>query len=136
MSAKEPYEFHDLNELVNELNNQKLSLEKWFEKRDINGIRQNAEMQKKLLQAAVSVLKKNGVLVYSTCSLEPEEDEMVIDWALKNLPLKLEPVSTIGSNGLTNVFGKNLDNEIKKTRRLWPHKTFTQGFFIAKLRKK
>jgi NOL1/NOP2/sun family putative RNA methylase len=110
--------------------------ENWFQKRDINGIRQNAEIQKTLLKAACSVLKKHGILVYSTCSLEPEEDEMVVDWALKNLPLKLEPVSTIGSSGLTNVFGKNLASEIKQTKRLWPHKTWTQGFFIAKFRKK
>jgi len=108
---------------------------KWFEKRDIDGINGNAERQKLLLKAAVSVLKKNGTLVYSTCSLEPEEDEMVVDWALKNLPLNLEPVNCIGSDGLVNVFGRQLNPEIRKTKKLWPQKTGTQGFFIAKFRK-
>ncbi|MBW3012453.1 RsmB/NOP family class I SAM-dependent RNA methyltransferase [Candidatus Woesearchaeota archaeon] len=108
---------------------------KWFDKRDIEGIQRNAEMQKKLLKQAASLLKNNGILVYSTCSLEPEENELVVDWALKTLKLRLEPVRTIGSNGLVNVFGNSLIHEIKKTKRLWPHKTGTQGFFIAKFRK-
>lgn len=108
----------------------------WFEKRDIEGINRSAELQKQLLKAAVSVLKHKGTIVYSTCSLEPEENEMVADWAIKNLPLQLEPASTIGSNGLADVFGKKLSSEIKKTKRLWPDKTATQGFFIAKFTKK
>ena len=95
-----------------------------------------AKLQKGLVSAAVKVLKPGGTLVYSTCSLEPEEDELVIDWALSNHPLCLQTVDlTIGDPGLTNVHGKELHPDIKKCRRLWPHKTGTQGFFLAKLKK-
>ncbi len=107
----------------------------WFSKRTVNGFKERATLQKELLRAAISVLKKDGTLVYSTCSLEPEENELVIDWALKNLPIKLEEVKTIGDPGLTTVFGQRLDKEVEKCRRLWPNKTNTQGFFIAKMRK-
>lgn len=109
----------------------------WFQKRDLRGIQERALLQKELLKEAVKVLKKNSVLVYSTCTLEPEENELNIDWLLKKYPgLELERVDVeVGDPGLVEVFGKKLDLSISKCRRLWPHKTGTQGFFIAKIRK-
>lgn len=96
----------------------------WFERRDIEGIRRNAELQRKLLKAAYDVLADDGILVYSTCSLEPEEDEENIRYAVEELGMKIVP--------LDNLPG---DSILEGTRRLWPHKTGTQGFFIAKLSK-
>ncbi len=110
----------------------------WFAKRRIEDIKQNGRVQKELLKAAHKVLKKDGVLVYSTCSLEPEEDELIIDWFLNKfedielLDMKLP----LGDEGITAWEGKELSPELAKTRRFWPHKTQTEGFFIAKLRKK
>ncbi|MEM4259822.1 MAG: RsmB/NOP family class I SAM-dependent RNA methyltransferase [Candidatus Woesearchaeota archaeon] len=110
----------------------------WFKLRDIAGIKQNTKVQKELLKEAVKCLKPNGVLVYSTCTLEPEENEMNIHWLLnKYSNIKLEKINIkIGDPGLISVFGENLNPEIKKCRRLWPHKTGTQAFFIAKLIKR
>lgn len=108
----------------------------WFKKRSLNNIKQRAELQKQILENMINLLEKNGQLIYSTCSLEPEEDEMIIDWALNNFEIKLEDIKTIGDNGITNPFGTRLNSQIKKTRRLWPYKTKTQGFFVAKLVKK
>ncbi len=96
----------------------------WFEKRDIEGITRNAGLQRELLEAAAGVLQDGGTLVYSTCSLEQEEDEENIRYAVENLGLRLE------STGIA--IG---DSIFDKTKRFWPHKTKTQGFFIAKLRK-
>jgi NOL1/NOP2/sun family putative RNA methylase len=111
--------------------------EKFFQIKNIQGIMERSRTQKELLRAAVKVLKKNGILVYSTCSLEPEEDEMNIDWLLTKYPeMKLEETGVeIGDPGLVKVFGKKLNPELKKTRRLWPEKTGTEGFYIAKIRK-
>ena len=110
---------------------------KWFDKRDINGVNKSAKLQRQLLKKMCELLNKDGVLVYSTCSLEPEENEENIDWALKNLPLKLDKIElNIGDKGLTNIFGQKLNKEIEKCKRFWPWKTNTQGFFIAKLRRK
>jgi NOL1/NOP2/sun family putative RNA methylase len=112
--------------------------EDFFIKKSVDGIRERSRLQKELLKAAVKVLKKNGILVYSTCSLEPEENEMNIDWVLSKYPeMKLEQVNLdIGDDGLVEVFGKKLNPEIKKCKRFWPTKTNTEGFFIAKLVKK
>ncbi|MCF7866017.1 RsmB/NOP family class I SAM-dependent RNA methyltransferase [Candidatus Woesearchaeota archaeon] len=110
----------------------------YFLKRSIKDFENRAKIQKKLLIAAHSVLKSGGTLVYSTCSLEPEEDELVIDWFLKNYKdMDLEKINlTIGEPGNTKIFNKNINPEIIKTIKLWPDKTNTQGFFIAKLKKK
>ena len=108
----------------------------WFEKhRNINTIKNRAALQKDLLAAALKALKKNGVLVYSTCSLEPEENELNMQWLLDNHKVKLEKINTIGDEGLTNVFGKQLNKQIQNCRRFWPNKTKTEGFFVAKVRK-
>ncbi|MFH1506244.1 MAG: RsmB/NOP family class I SAM-dependent RNA methyltransferase [archaeon] len=109
----------------------------FFDKRDLAGIKQNSKVQRELLKAAVKVLKKGGVLVYSTCSLEPEENEMNINWLLNNFDnLSLEETGLeLGDEGLVDVFGEKLNPEIKKCRRFWPHKTKTEGFFITKIKK-
>ena len=103
--------------------------EDWFEKRNLDDIQALAKKQKKMIATAIEILKKRGVLVYSTCSLEPEENEEVIEYALKNFDVELVSTNlTIGSPGITE--------KTKLCRRFWPDETGTQGFFIAKLVKK
>jgi tRNA (cytosine40_48-C5)-methyltransferase len=110
----------------------------WFDSRDLDEIKQVVKVQRQLLLSALRVLKKGGTLVYSTCSLEPEEDELNINWLLENNDdIALERIDKdIGDPGLVKVFGKELRPELKECKRLWPHKTATQAFFIAKIRKK
>ncbi|MBN2111605.1 RsmB/NOP family class I SAM-dependent RNA methyltransferase [Candidatus Woesearchaeota archaeon] len=81
----------------------------WFDRRDLDGIRGNAENQRKLLKACYDALKPGGVLVYATCSLEPEENEENIEW-----------------------FSKNFKVNLVTQKRFWPSRE-TQGFFAAKL---
>jgi len=110
---------------------------KWFDRKSIRGFKEMTELQKKLLKSAVSVLKDNGTLVYSTCSMEPEDNEIVIDWALKNLPVKLENIDLkIGTHAITEFEGQRFDSEIKKCVRIVPYLTNTQPFFIVKITKK
>jgi len=109
----------------------------FFSKRTVKDFEMKAETQKRLLETAVNCLKEGGTLVYSTCSLEPEEDELVIDWLLNKYPyLKLEEINIdVGLQGLTKIFNNSVNEEIKKTKKLWPHLSGTEGFFIAKIRK-
>jgi NOL1/NOP2/sun family putative RNA methylase len=108
----------------------------WFNKRDIEGIRKAAEIQKSLIEKSLAVLKKDGTLVYSTCSLEPEENELNMQWMLNNFKVKIEKTNLkLGDPGLTNVFGQKLDKQIANCTRFWPNKTNTEGFFIAKIKK-
>ncbi|WP_456443701.1 NOL1/NOP2/sun family putative RNA methylase [Thermococcus sp.] len=91
-------------------------------------------LQMKLLEKGLSVLRKGGTLVYSTCSLEPEENEFVIQWVLDNFDVELLPLR-YGEPALTKPFGIELSEEIKKARRFYPDRHGTSGFFVAKIRK-
>ncbi len=105
----------------------------WFSRRTIHDVERNAKVQREILAEAVKCLVSNGEIVYSTCSLEPEEDELNIDWALKNLHLRIEETKGPGEDGLTEVFGRKLDDSVSRCRRVWPGET--QGFFACKLKR-
>jgi 16S rRNA C967 or C1407 C5-methylase (RsmB/RsmF family) len=105
----------------------------WFRNRTLKDVERNAALQRELLAQAVDCLNDEGEIVYSTCSLEPEEDELNIDWALKNLNVQVEQITCHGEKGSTNIFGEQLDPSIKYCKRLWPGET--QGFFVCRLRK-
>jgi NOL1/NOP2/sun family putative RNA methylase len=106
----------------------------WFNKRTLEDVERNARRQRQILAEAAKITKENGEIVYATCSLEPEENELNIDWAIANLDVEVEEINCHGEKGLTNVFGRKLDGSIEKCRRIWPGQT--QGFFVCKLRRK
>jgi len=103
----------------------------WFQHRTLTDIKANAQLQRQLLSEAARVLDDDGEIVYSTCSLEPEEDELNINWATKEVGLEVEEIDCHGEEAMTNVFGEELDESISRCRRIWPDQT--QGFFICKL---
>jgi NOL1/NOP2/sun family putative RNA methylase len=106
----------------------------WFNRRTINDVERNARLQREILAETVRVLRDSGEIVYSTCSLEPEENELNIDWAVRTLSLQVEEIDCYGQKALTNVFGKHLDSSVEKCRRIWPG--HTQGFFVCKLKRR
>lgn len=105
-----------------------------------NMIKRLAGTQRQLIETAFNNLKKNGVLVYSTCSLEPEEDEAVIDYLLSKYDnAKLEEIKIDKlkrSKAILEFEGNHYNKEIKKCLRIWPQDNDTEGFFIAKIIKK
>jgi len=105
----------------------------WFRRRTFEDVQRNAKLQREILAEAVNVLAEDGEIVYSTCSLEPEEDELNIDWAVKTLGLKVEKISCYGEKSPTKIFDKRLESQIENCRRIWPGKT--QGFFVCKLKR-
>jgi 16S rRNA C967 or C1407 C5-methylase (RsmB/RsmF family) len=95
-----------------------------------------AEYQKRLIRVASILLKSGGILVYSTCTMSLEENEGVIGYAIRSLPLKLEAVKNHkhGSEGVN--FGGLTQEECYLTRRFWPAgPDDSVAFFYAKLRK-
>ncbi|MBI4372149.1 MAG: RsmB/NOP family class I SAM-dependent RNA methyltransferase [Candidatus Omnitrophica bacterium] len=101
---------------------------------------ENAKLQKKLLASAISALKPNGVLVYSTCTFAPEENEAVIQDALEKYgpSLQIEPIKLSFSNqmsGLSKWEGKLFHPSIKNTVRILPTSEM-EAFFIARISKK
>jgi NOL1/NOP2/sun family putative RNA methylase len=106
----------------------------WFRRRTIEDVGRNAALQREILAEAVRILKDDGEIVYSTCTLEPEENELNIDWAIEHLGLQTEPVECYGKPASTGVFGKQLKDSIANCRRIWPG--LTQGFFVCRLKKR
>ena len=108
--------------------------------RDSSDISFCSRLQRDLLQKGIENLNPNGSLLYSTCSLEPEENEMIIHWALTHFPVKLEPIDfTIKGipavKGFPAPFGETLHPDISLTRRTLPHIHDSNGMFVAKLMK-
>jgi NOL1/NOP2/sun family putative RNA methylase len=107
----------------------------WFERRTLADVKRNAKLQREILAEAAKILKEDGEIVYATCSLEPEENELNIDWVVKNLGLETVEIECYGEEAPTEVFGKRLDDSVRNCRRIWPSEK-TQGFFVCKLKKR
>ncbi len=88
-------------------------------------IEELAETQKKMLATGVEVLKPGGRLVYTVCSVLPQEGEYVVKWALETLPVKLVPVD--GPYDASPL--------LPGAMRAWPHRHGVTGFFYAVLEK-
>jgi len=92
-------------------------------------LHQNVVLQEKLIHNGLKLLKPGGTIVYSTCSLYPEEGELQIMKFLNDLePLKI-PKWLSPCYKINNL-------QIEGAGRLFPSIHKTQGFFIAKFKKK
>lgn len=97
-----------------------------------------AGQQRQLLRTAVENTRPGGVIVYSTCTLEPEENEAVVSWALENLDVEIEKVELPGlkrSAAVTEWDGEQYHEDVKECIRIYPQDNDTEGFFVARLRK-
>lgn len=93
-------------------------------------VKELSKLQKKLFASAYKALKPNGIMVYSTCTLNQEENEFILDWALKNLDVKLMDIELEIKDAQFG-FNDNLEKSINKAIRILPSKE-TEGFFVAK----
>jgi len=102
---------------------------------DINTM---ASVQKKLLKAGLEILKPNGCLLYSTCSIAPEENELVVHQVLDSLPnFSICKINVqYGVNGFTKVYEKSLRQDLRFSQRLYPHIHDTIGFYLCLIRRK
>ena len=101
-------------------------------------IRFCATREDEMLDTAVSVLADGGTIVYSTCSIAPEENEYIVDDILKQHP-EMEIVQMpvdFGSPGYSEPYGVKLNESLKLARRFLPHLHGTEGFFICKMMKR
>ena len=104
--------------------------------RKVRDIEKMASIQKKLLKAGLNALKPGGELLYSTCSIAPEENELVVHEVLEEeRSCEISKISkTYGVQGLTEVYGKNLRKDLGYSQRLYPHLHNTIGFYLCLLK--
>ena len=96
-------------------------------------VKELSKLQRKLIKSGYNALKPSGIMVYSTCTLNLEENENILKWALENLSLKMMDIDlNIKSAIPGDKLGTNLGLE-KAIKIL--HNKETEGFFIAKLKK-
>ncbi|MCR1840329.1 RsmF rRNA methyltransferase first C-terminal domain-containing protein [Murimonas intestini] len=96
-----------------------------------------ARVQKEIILQAAKMLRPGGMLLYSTCTFSPEENEQVIQYLLDNREdFELVPAKGYDgfSEGRPDLAGGN--EELKKCVRIWPHKMQGEGHFLALLHKK
>ena len=87
--------------------------------------------QRRILTDIWPALKPGGLLIYSTCTFNREEDEDNVAWIAKELGAEILPVPMEEGWGITgNLIGKDFP-----VYRFLPHRTKGEGFFLAVLRK-
>lgn len=94
-----------------------------------------AKRQKMILDNAAVMLKAGGILVYSTCTFSPEENECVISEFIKKHS-EFEVCDCTFYDGFDYGRAEYGGEEVSKTIRLWPHRLGGEGHFAAKLIKR
>lgn len=108
------------------------AVEQW----SLDNVKLCARRQEEILECAYIMLMSGGILVYSTCTFAPEEDEeMIAHFLAKHPDMKLLPVPLSGGMEPGLNFDERLGKELPKTVRLWPHKVNGEGHFAALLQK-
>jgi len=100
------------------------------------------DLQESLLRRAIQFTRPGGRVLYATCTFAPEENEMVVDRVLsqpgREGAVRVEPFDIPGAvldSGIDHWEGNALHPSLTGTRRLWPHRNDTGGFYLALLRK-
>ncbi|MEM2577049.1 MAG: RsmB/NOP family class I SAM-dependent RNA methyltransferase, partial [Candidatus Bathyarchaeia archaeon] len=102
---------------------------KLFDFTSIKDILNLSNYQKQFIKVASKLLKPNGILVYSVCTLTIEECEAIVKFAEEECSLKIEMQNFfVGSPGV------NIFSNAEKLQRFHPH-IHGLGFFIAKFKK-
>ncbi|MGB9660629.1 MAG: 16S rRNA (cytosine(967)-C(5))-methyltransferase RsmB [Moorellaceae bacterium] len=101
-------------------------------RKDLQRLEELSRLQLSLLSGSVEALKPGGVLVYSTCSLAPEENQEVLQRFLQETPgMVYEDLS-----GYLPSLPPDLKEQAAAGQvQFWPHRHGTDGFFVARLRR-
>lgn len=106
-----------------------------------DAVEQYCIRQREILQYVPTMVKPGGVVVYSTCTFSPQENEQMIDHFLRE-NREFELLEIMKDHGISGgrsdwVESKSSSvRDLEKTARIWPHHTEGEGHYVALLRKK
>lgn len=106
----------------------------------LKNIARMARIQKGLITAGFRALQPGGTMVYSTCTIAPEENEGVVAYLLDKFPeaeilsITLQHIKI--RQGITKWQGESFDKRLKNCARILPQDNNTAPFFIAKITKR
>lgn len=96
-----------------------------------------SKLQRSIVTQAADMLRPGGMLLYSTCTFDPRENEQIIEYLLNTCP-DFEICGMEGYGGFVPgrpEFTESRNEELQKTVRIFPHKMKGEGHFIALLKK-
>lgn len=104
---------------------------------NLNMIKKISSIQKRLASNALKLLKVGGTMIYSTCTLAPEENEFIIDYLIKNFDIEIQKINLPLKfrEGVNCFNGVCLSENVKNCLRLYPQDNDTDGFFVTKIKK-
>ena len=104
------------------------AISEWSE----NNVALCSQRQQRIVADVWPALKRNGVLIYSTCSYSKEEDESILDWLYDGFPAM---GISINIDPSWNIIESVSDKHEAPAYRFYPDKIKGEGFFIAAIRK-
>ncbi len=112
------------------------ALDNWSMER----IQKYSYLQQRMLVSGFKLLRPRGIMVYSTCTFSPEENEKPVSFLLKKFPsARLEPIDInipgdVLYKGLCKWQGQCFDKQLERAIRIKPN-NIMEGFFVAKILK-
>lgn len=93
-----------------------------------------SDLQKQLGEKAEALLKPGGTMVYSTCTINPQENEEVVEHLLENTDLELMRIAFEANHarGIESFEGKQYSGEMSRTVRIYPHHLESGVIYVAK----
>ena len=112
----------------------KSEVNKWW---SLERVSKLTDLQTRLLVAAIKMLKPGGEVVYSTCTLTVEENELIIDKILRKYPVEICDIQIPIKHkpGFIKYHGTNFNSDLAKAIRIFPWEADSDGFFLVKLKK-
>lgn len=99
-------------------------------------VQRHGQLQRRLLLSAIDCCKVGGYVVYSTCSFMVEEDEAVVDFALRSRDIEVVEMGlAFGKPGFTKFRHLRFHHQIAMSRRYFPHVHNMDGFYVCKMKK-
>ncbi len=105
------------------------AVEEWSE----GNVQLCSQRQQRILADVLPALKEEGILIYSTCSYSPDEDEMIADWLIDEMGMESRRIDIPAEWGIVETVS---ESHAAFGYRFYPDRVKGEGFFIAAFQKK